>query len=99
VLSRFVRLELHGDVLFGWLLLQGQGFASNNGSNAFDPALGGGIRASIDRWSITPWLDVTLLGWFLHQSASASDSGMHVSTEIPRFDVWVRVGVAYGRRR
>jgi hypothetical protein len=99
VVAKVIHVELHADVAAAWLFMQGRGFSSNYSDNVFDPALGGGIRASVERWSVTPWMDVTLLGWVLHQEASAEDAGRHVSAEIPRFDVWLRAGVAYGRRR
>jgi hypothetical protein len=99
ILSRVVRLDVHADVLGALLFMQGQGFSANYSDNAFDVALGGGLRAAVERWSVTPWIDVTLLGWLLHQNATADDAGMHVAAEIPRFDVWLRAGIAYGRRR
>jgi hypothetical protein len=98
VLARWVRLELHADLAAAALMLRGEGFLSNGSDSPLDVALGGGLRASIERWSVTPWLDVTLLGWLLDHTASAQDAGASVSTEIPHFDVWLRVGVAYGRR-
>ncbi|HEY2746650.1 MAG TPA: hypothetical protein VGL86_18600 [Polyangia bacterium] len=99
VLSKVVHLDLHADALVGWLFVQGQGYSSNHGDNAFDPALGGGARLSIARWDVTPWVDVTLLGWLRTQTASATEAGSVVSNQIPRFDVWLRAGVAYGRRK
>lgn len=99
VVAKVIRLELHADFAAGWLFLRGQSFTMNYSDNAFDPALGGGVRASINRWSVSPWIDVTMLGWLVRQSALAVDSGIPVSVEIPRFDVWLRAGIAYGRRR
>jgi hypothetical protein len=97
--SKYVHLDIHADLVAGWLFVQGQGYTQNHGDNAFDPALGGGVRMSVARWDITPWIDVTLLGWLRTQTASATEAGVTVSAEIPRFDVWLRAGLAYGRRK
>ena len=97
--SRYVHVDIHADVLAGWLFVQGQGYTTNHGDTAFDPALGGGVRMSVARWDLTPWIDVALLGWLRTQTASATQTATTLTAEIPRFDVWLRAGVAYGRRK
>lgn len=96
-LSKVVRLELHADLLAGWVFIQGNGFTTNRSANAFDPALGGGARLSFDRWKVSPFLDLTFVGWLRRQTLSVDQGGAMVSAEIPRFDVWLRAGIAYGR--
>lgn len=98
-LSKVVHLDVHLDALVGWLFVQGQGYSSNRADNAFDPALGGGVRISVARWDVTPWIDITLLGWIRTQTVSATEAGSVMSSQIPRFDVWLRAGIAYSRRK
>ncbi|MDB4969990.1 MAG: hypothetical protein JWN44_5679, partial [Myxococcales bacterium] len=96
--KRGVRLDVHADVAAGWMFVQGRGYNANYSDNAFDPALGGGARLAVTKWTIEPWLDCTLLGWLRHQTLSVPGPTSTASAEIPRFDVWLRAGVAYGRR-
>jgi hypothetical protein len=99
VLHKVIRLEVHADLLLGAAFLSGSGFYVNYASHAFDGALGGGLRASVERWPVTPWIDVSVLGWITKQNANAVVDGEQVSSTLPRFDVWLRLGIAYGRRR
>ncbi|HEX4456999.1 MAG TPA: hypothetical protein VIA18_03470 [Polyangia bacterium] len=99
VSRRGIRFDAHADVAAGWLFVQGRGYHANYSDNAFDPALGGGVRLALTKWDLEPWVDCTLLGWLRHQTVSVSDPTSTMSAEIPRFDVWLRAGVAYGKRR
>jgi hypothetical protein len=98
VSQKGVRLDVHADIAAGWMFVQGRGFSANYSDNGFDPALGGGARLALTKWSIEPWIDCTLLGWLRHQTVSVPTATSTASTEIPRFDVWLRAGVAYGKR-
>jgi hypothetical protein len=98
VSKRGVRFDLHADAALGWMYAQGRGYNESYSSSAFDPALGGGARLAITRWKIEPWLDCTLLGWLRHQTLSVTEASGTASSELPRFDVWLRAGFAYGKR-
>jgi hypothetical protein len=98
VSKRGVRFDVHADAALGWMLAQGRGYNADYSSSSFDPALGGGARLAITKWKIEPWLDCTLLGWLRHQTLSVTELSGTASSEIPRFDVWLRAGFAYGKR-
>jgi len=98
VATRWVRLDIHADLALGWMHVDGRGYAKNYGDDSFDPALGAGVRFSIPRWPVQPWIDCTLLGWVRHQTMTVSDPSASASIELPRFDAWLRAGIAYGKR-
>jgi hypothetical protein len=98
VSQKGVRIDVHADVAAGWMFVQGRGYNANYSDNAFDPALGGGARLALTKWTVEPWIDCTLLGWLRHQTLSVPTMTTTASTEIPRFDVWLRAGIAYGKR-
>lgn len=92
-----VRLDLHADLLAGWMFVAGHGFRQNLSDSAFDPALGGGVRLAVTKLAVEPFFDCTLVGWLRRQTVSAPDLETTHVVEIPRFDIWLRAGIAYGK--
>jgi hypothetical protein len=90
-------LEGHVEALGAVLLLQGgQNVPMATGATVFDPGVGGGVRLGYPRSRWLPFVDVSVMGWPQPQTVAVHNAS--ASAEVPRFEVLLTAGVAFGNR-
>jgi hypothetical protein len=87
------QLELQADAIAALLVLHGSGTA---GSNAFnlDPGLRAGLRGMRRLGQVAIFIETAVVGWLRSQRVNAD--GASDTLEVPRFEVLLAAGVAFG---
>lgn len=88
-----VRLDLTVDALVALLVLRGDGFAGAVAeSYDVDPGLDLGLRLGVRAGPLVPFVDLRGVGWLRQQTARVT--GIAAGDDLPRFDLWLTVGLA-----
>ena len=88
-------LDLHIEALAALLVANGSGFSQNQQSLNFDPGLGAGARILYRLGVAAPFVGVSVAGWLREQQVAVS--GLPNTGSIPRVEVLLSAGVAFGR--
>jgi hypothetical protein len=87
-------LDLHAEASLAALVVEGSGFTSSRRDVDFDIGLGGGARAAIRAGPVAPYIGASVVGWLRKQEVQVS--GISTRTGLPRYEVLLSVGLAFG---
>jgi hypothetical protein len=90
-------LDLHAELSLALTSLEGVGYATVARAFDFDPGLGGGARLGVRAGPVLPFLEVAVVGWLRRQRFDVT--GVASAAELPRFDLLLSAGLAFGRVR
>jgi len=91
------RIDLHADALAAALLLHGVGFPVSYDDTSFDPGLAVGMRASLGRSALTPWLGLQVHGLLRTQQAFVSNP--MATVDVPHLELLFAAGLSLGTDR
>lgn len=87
-------IDLHAELSLATLVLQGEGFSSTRRDFDADVGLGGGARAAIRVGPVAPFLGAQVVGWLRDQEVQVS--GLNGKSSLPRYELLLSIGVAFG---
>jgi len=83
--------------LLALLYVAGAGFARNYTAFDVDVGLGAGVKLGVVAGPVQPFVGVDVVGWLRPAQATAQAAAATVTAELPRFEVVLSAGLAFGR--
>lgn len=94
---RFSVLDVHAEAVGALVHVEGVGFAQVYDEYGFDPGIGAGVRFSLRPAPLSPWIDVSGVGWLRKEELRVV--GVDGQVALPDVDVLVSAGVSFGGKR
>jgi hypothetical protein len=89
-------LRLDGAGVFSLLLVEGQGYASNQQSSGISLGVSAGARLSWPWGRLAPWLELRGVGWLQSQRIVIADAalGTHSDWALPHAELQLGAGIS-----
>ncbi len=94
-----LRIELRAGGALALLYVGGAGFGQSYQRYDVDVGLGAGVRAGVQAGPVQPFLSVEVIGWLRPEQAFAQHGDTSIAVDLPRFEVLLAAGLAFGRAR